>query len=395
MRTIAYLDQAKLGRARWYDFVIGAWFLFIGWILGQLLFVMPIGEIAAGLDIQMSSEEDMEAVAAVVEESPMTGLGSLLMLLSAAIVPITYLISRNTSEGVRKAFGIICGVFVALSVLGLVMAFPLLMASNTEEANDVMGQIIGQSPVAYGLILFSFIGAIIAAWLVQRFIHYRTMTSLITAAAKVRWMRIVWVLLLTWGVYAVMAFVSVHILGAEVYANPERSRMLPFVIATLLFIPIQCAAEEIMFRGYLNQALARFIPNILVVFAITSILFGALHLANPEIGAAKENGTFWLVASSYVLMGFMFSVLVWIDNGLEAAIGVHIANNAWAATFINMETSVLPVPGLYLSKDSGGEMMATGLIMMGLVILGVWLTRKPLPSRGKVVTEGDSVDVFA
>ena len=395
MRTIAYLEQAKQGRARWYDFVIGAWFVFVGWILGQLIFVTPLGAIAAELNIQMSSAEDMEAMTAVVEDAPLTAVGSLLMLLSVIIVPIAYLISRNTSEGVKKAFGIICGVFVALSVLGLVLAFPLLMAGNTEEANDIMGQILGQSPMAYGLILFSFIGAIIAAFLVQRFIHYRTMTSLITAAARVRWSRIVWTLLLTWGVYAVMAFVGVYLFDVEVYANPERSRMLPFVIMTLLFIPIQCAAEEIMFRGYLNQALARFVPNILVVFAITSILFGALHLANPEVGAAKENGTFWLVASSYVLMGFMFSVLVWIDNGLEAAIGVHIANNAWAATFINMETSVLPIPGLYLTKDGSGNMLATGLIMMGLVILGVWLTRKPLPSRGKVVTEGDRADVFA
>ena len=385
-QRIPYLEQAMVGRSRWWDFLFGAWFLFAGWVLFQGLFAMPIGEIAVelGIDTQGPDPDALEDAM-----TPAVAFGVLLLLVSVLLVPVAYIVSRLAEGTVGKVFGVIGVAGIVMSILGIMTVAPAMAGAMGED--DTMMLVLGQSPLAYGLLLFSFIGAFVAGWLVQRFIHYRTFQSLITAAARIRWGRIIWTLLLTWGVYAVVTFISVNVLGQEVNPNPERSRMLPFVIATLLFIPIQCAAEELIFRGYLNQALGRFIPSALIVFTLTSVMFGAMHLANPEIGAAKEAGTFWIVAASYVVFGFILSVMVWIDNGLESAIGVHIANNAWAATFINYENSVLPIPGLFIANEPGsGE---TWLSLLGLAaVLGViWLTRKPLPGRAKVLAEPEPV----
>ena len=160
--------------------------------------------------------------------------------------------------------------------------------------------------------------------------------------------------------------------------------MLPFLVMTLLFIPIQASAEEVMFRGYFNQALARVIPSTLAVFAVTSLAFGALHLANPEIAAAKDDGTFWIAFAGYTLFGFALSLTVWFDNGLEAACGVHIANNVFAATFINYENSVLPIPGLWLTESAGvAEDSLMALLFISAVTLVLWWTRRPIEQFGE------------
>jgi len=373
MSRIPYLSQALIGRSRWMDFVMGAWFIFVAWMLTQIAFQTPLS--AIGLELGIAPiipvfDEDPNAMA-------LMGGGLIGAGLGIALGAVGYLIHRNTEGGVRKAFAYVSGLGVVMSLVGMGLLVPAMGGDMSDASQDWLGNILGASPMAYALLLLSFCGAIVGAWLVQRFIHGRTFTSLLTAASRYRWKRMVWVLLLTWGVYALTTFVfSTMGIGGEIYANPERSRMLPFVVATLLFIPIQCAAEEIMFRGYFNQALGRYIPSAMVVFLITSVAFGALHLANPEIAAAKEDGTFWLAFGGYTLFGFILSIMVWIDNGLEAAIGVHIANNAWAATFINYEGSVLPIPGLYLSSPTSTDTL-TGLVAMALVTFGVWVTRKP------------------
>lgn len=383
--SIPYLEQAKLGRARWFDFVFGAFFILLGWIVTQLIFGMPIVDIASDLGIELSDTEAQARTQAFIEDNPLTAVGSLVAILGVLLACICYLVSRTTHNTLSRVMGVIAMVGVALTIAGVVMLLPLLGIAS--EGEDPTLAVLGQSALAYGLVLFSFVGAILAAWLVQRFIHYRTFTSLITAAARIRWSRIIWTVALTWGVYAASVFIMGLFTDGGIYPNPDRPSMLPFVIATLLFIPIQCAAEEVMFRGYLNQALGRFIPSALAVFIVTSIAFGALHLANPEIGAAKDAGMFWLVFAGYCLFGFILSLMVWVDNGLESAIGVHIGNNAWIAIFLNYEGSVLPVPGMFLQPSEPGTDTVFGLITLGVLLLCVWLTRKPLASRNPVVTE--------
>ena len=379
MSRIPYLAQALRGRSRWTDFAIGAWFIVLAWVITQLMFQSPIGAIGQELGIAMVAPDIPSDKATIAR----LALGALAAVVGIFLGAVGYLIHRNTRGGVRRAFGIMSSIGVAMSIVGTIVVVPAMSGGDANAAaQEWIGAILAVSPMAYALLLLSFAGAIIGAWLVQRFVHGRTFTSLLTAASRYRWGRMVWVLLLTWGVYAVTTFVfSAMGLGGETYANPDRSKMLPFVLATLLFIPVQCAAEEIMFRGYFNQALGKYIPSAAVVFAITSIAFGAMHLANPEIATAKEEGTFWYAFAGYTLFGFFLSVMVWIDNGLEAAIGVHIANNAWAATFINYEGSVLPIPGLYISSPSSTDTW-TGLAALALVMLGVWITRKPIAVLG-------------
>ena len=59
----------------------------------------------------------------------------------------------------------------------------------------------------------------------------------------------------------------------------------------------------------------------------------ALHLGNPEATSSADKGLYMhiLTVSSYFLFGYLLCVLVYFEGGLETAIGVHVANNLFAA----------------------------------------------------------------
>ena len=377
-----YLSAAFRGRAAPFDFAMGAVFILAAWMLGQAFIGGAAFEAAAGLGLEdLEADMNREITAGMEAQAGRLALGFLAGLVGVIAAPVGYLIYRTASVLAGRIVG---WMGLALLLGAVVLLLPSFAAGSGPAAQAYQGAVLGGSAVAYGLTLFSFAGVFVGAWLVQHFVHARTLRSLLTAARAVRWSRLVWAALLTLGIYGGGSWV-LSLLGiGEFRVNPERSRMLPFLLMTLLFIPIQASAEEVMFRGYFNQALARVIPSTLAVFAVTSLAFGALHLANPEIAAAKDDGTFWIAFAGYALFGFALSLTVWFDNGLEAACGVHIANNVFAATFINYENSVLPIPGLWLTESAGAaEDAMMALVFIGAVTLVLWWTRKPIDVFGE------------
>ena len=153
------------------------------------------------------------------------------------------------------------------------------------------------------------------------------------------------------------------------------------MIASLIFIPFQAAAEEIVFRGYMNQAIASFVRNRWVVFIITSAIFAAFHGANPEVTESLDKG--WLsfidLMATYFFFGFILSVIVYFEGGLEAVIGVHIINNLFAAVILNYEGSVLPTPTIFLTSLDDAASNLPALLVLILVGFVLFKTRGRIP----------------
>jgi uncharacterized protein len=92
------------------------------------------------------------------------------------------------------------------------------------------------------------------------------------------------------------------------------------LLVVVLTTPLQSAAEEYVFRGYLSQAIAGWIrhPRAGAVAAgvVTAALFSAAH-APPDAWTFLDRFAFGLAASA----------VVWLTGGLEAAIVLHAVNN--------------------------------------------------------------------
>lgn len=264
--------------------------------------------------------------------------------------------------------------------LWAVIAYFLLPFLSGGEGAQYFLEMIGVSPVAYGLMLASFPGTLVGLYLVQKFIHKRTIVSLHTAASNINWMRILQCILITWAVFGTLAAIG-HFSGfSALKANFDPSRFFVYALVTLIFIPLQSGTEEIVFRGYLNQGFGHFISNKWIVFTITSVMFAAMHLANPEAQSGAEKGmvTHLLVMSQYFMFGFFLSMMVDYDNGLESAIGVHAGNNMFAAMFVNYEGSVLPTPSLFIATPNADTDAIVGLLSLAFL---TWIVYRTRPSR--------------
>jgi len=372
----AYLNQTLHGDSRWWIWGIVFWFTVLGWLMAQLLVTSPVGPLLSAADPELSKQMNEMSLAALTGENsvPLAIFGGAFGL-STLLGLLFWVINRVTKKTAQKIFGVLCGIMVVISLGSLAKVIPLM---STPELSELNPKIVSASPLIFMLILLSFPASLIAPYLGQKFLHNRSIKSLHTAASKIRWSRGLQAFVVTWAVLGTFTAV-LHFTGiSPVKSNFGAERFISYSLVCLLFLPLQSGTEEIIFRGYLNQGFHHMIKNKWVVFIITSLMFMAMHLANPEALAGKESGLHILTMSSYFLFGFIACLMVWMDDGLESAIGFHAANNTFAGIFVNYEGSVIPTPSLFMATSNPKIDVFIALASFGLIAIIMWRTRKPL-----------------
>ena len=125
--------------------------------------------------------------------------------------------------------------------------------------------------------------------------------------------------LITVGAGIGVAVVLALLLGGDGLSGPVDSAGW-LLLVVVLTTPLQSAAEEYLFRGYLSHAIAGWIrsPRAGAVLAavVTAALFSAAH-APPDVETFLDRFAFGLAASA----------VVWLTGGIEAAVAVHAVNN--------------------------------------------------------------------
>lgn len=122
--------------------------------------------------------------------------------------------------------------------------------------------------------------------------------------------------------------------------------------AIVMFVgwSVQSSAEEIMYRGFLQQALGRWRAWLGVV--LTAILFMVAHesaLSNP------------LAAINIFLAGVMFGLYVLREGGLWGACGLHIVFNWAQNSLFGFSVSGQQVPGgSLLALQTRGSTLISG-----------------------------------
>ncbi|MGB0908141.1 MAG: lysostaphin resistance A-like protein [Maricaulaceae bacterium] len=365
----AYFSQADTGRNHWGYWAAGLWFAAVVWIFAQFILSGPMfaGIMLVDPDVlSKMPESDSGAQAA-------KAVGGFVLFSLIAI--ILYLVRGKFGEKNTKAVSIIAGLFAALSAYCI---WQIIQTNDPESVEFIMGY-IGKSPLTYGSMLAVFPAIAFGLFIAQRVLHQRSIKSLHTAASSFRWKRMFFSMIVFWTIAGGLSFI-LHVTGvskAELIFNPAM--FWSFFFVSLIFIPLQSATEEIMLRGYLNQGLFRIIKNPWIVFIITSAGFAALHLSNPEVAEASQNGNVLITVSGYFFFGFFACVLTYIDGGLESAIGVHAANNLFAATVLGYEHSALPTPTIFkIGFNSDADVLMT-IAGLTLVCVIMYVTRRNTP----------------
>jgi len=156
----------------------------------------------------------------------------------------------------------------------------------------------------------------------------------------------------------------------KLFSDQQFGIRLPRAADTLLTIPLQivisATAEEMLFRGYLLQGLGLLTRNRVVLALIAGLIFMGAHMADPAIASL------FLVFE----VGFFLAIITLKSNGLELAIGMHIAHNL-AARLINYSTLYQPI---YLPI-----FFPISAVIMYLVLSRRNPATNPAPEEGKDV----------
>ncbi len=216
--------------------------------------------------------------------------------------------------------------------------------------------------LALGPLVVGFFGILSWVYLV----HGQSLVSLTTSRKKVDWKRTVFAFLLWGGITAVL-------MGLDIMMSPEdyvfNFKPIPFLILMVMaifLIPLQTSFEEYLFRGHLMQGLGILARNRWVPLLLTSVLFGVMHMANPEVGKLGYG-----IMVFYIGTGLFLGILTLMDEGLELALGFHAANNLITALLVTADWTAFQTNSIY--KDVSEPALGWDVLIPVLIIYPILL----------------------
>ncbi|ALM07229.1 CAAX protease [Sediminicola sp. YIK13] len=252
---------------------------------------------------------------------------------------------KGFHEGWRYVVGIMI-IFLGWQVVGMLPLVGTLIVKSI-GTGSMPGDITGMSALLgtnlfLFLMLLSFAFGLLATLLTAKLVHRQKIIHLTTSRKKVDWKRISFAFFL-W------AIISIVMVGADIVFSPEdyifNFKLEPFLyllVIGALLIPVQTSCEEYLMRGYLMQGIGIMVKNRWLPLLITSLIFGLLHLGNPEVEKLGYG-----IMVYYIGTGLFLGILTLMDEGLELSLGFHAANNLTTALLVTADWTAFQTDSLY------------------------------------------------
>ena len=236
---------------------------------------------------------------------------------------------------------------------------------DSDGAFDLMAT---RLPPALSLVLYlilPFAFGILGLFIAMKYVHKRPFLSLVSAGRDIDWKRYFLGFSIWLGLAVIMEGVF-FAMDPEKYTFSYASKEFwPLLVVGLLIFPIQTSCEEFVFRGYLLQGFGVASFRGWVSILITAILFGLLHGSNPEV---LKYGP--ILLTYYIGVGLLLGIITWMDQRIELALGLHAANNFFAAVCVTFSSSAIQTPALFRLEDPNiSHMMIAWLISSVVFIL--------------------------
>lgn len=217
------------------------------------------------------------------------------------------------------------------------------------NANEVLKSLDSNSSLF--LMMLSFVFGFIGLILVVKYFHKQSLLEITTSRKKVDWGRIIFSFIL-WTLFTIISTIIIYYMnpGTLVWNFKPVPFALLFIIATVL-IPIQTSTEEYVFRGYLMQGFANLSLNKWFPLLMTSVIFGSMHILNPEV----DKIGYWVLVY-YIGTGLFLGILTLMDEGLELALGFHAANNLITALLVTSDWTAIQTNSLFKDTSTPGGM---------------------------------------
>ncbi|MFV8365874.1 CPBP family intramembrane glutamic endopeptidase [Flavobacterium sp. XS1P27] len=267
------------------------------------------------------------------------------------------------------SFIIICASFVGQLPLLIGVLYETMYNGKPYPTSNEAVMRFFDSNLTLFLILISFVFIMLGIVLVVRNLHGQTMLSVTTSRAKIDWKRVGFSFMI-WSVFTIVSTLLFY------FSNPSdfvvNFKPIPFAILVaigVLLIPIQTSSEEYIFRGYLMQGFANLAQNKWFPLLMTSVIFGGMHIFNPEV--AKIG---YIVLVYYIGTGLLLGIITLMDEGMELALGFHAANNLVGALLVTSDWSAFQTNSIFkdISDPSAGLDVILPVVLIYPILLFIF-----------------------
>ena len=229
-------------------------------------------------------------------------------------------------------------IIVAAVVVGQIPFTALVMFKAIEEGDD-LANLNEQAMLSMlepnlnlFLMLLSFAIGLVGIFIAIKALHKQTITHLTTSRPKIDWKRVFFAFFF-WGIVSSGLTLLDYFMSPDDYVvNFKLGSFLILCVIAIIMVPLQTSFEEYLFRGYLMQGIGVLTKTKWVPLITTSLIFGLLHIANPEV---KQLG--YVIMVYYIGTGLFLGIMTLMDEGMELALGFHAANNLFTALLVTAD----------------------------------------------------------
>lgn len=270
---------------------------------------------------------------------------------------------------------------IACSGIGMVLVLPLLMmvpfvlyyVATGQDVFESVGRLVDltdPTPASLAYLNLTLAGLIPLTWIIVRYLHGLRPRWLSSIRPRLRWRYLIACFGLS--VVALIATIAVAAVlpttgtGSEMSGelNEFTPEIRDFLLVVLLLTPLQAAAEEYAFRGYLLQAFGGFVRHPAFAVGLSSLIFALAHGLGQDLPIFFDRLAFGAIAGTLVV----------VTGGLEAGIAMHVLNN-WLAFGAALAYGDL---GSALNPTGGTLWSIPVTLTQSLVYLGLawWVARR-------------------
>lgn len=233
----------------------------------------------------------------------------------------------------RLVFGFMLATagYVALTRLFIETVFSATAETNPNFAIEIFE---GQTPLAMLLLLSTFVFMALPLAVILPTLHKRGFLSLVgpLPLAVSQFVRVFVPLVVLGGA---LMLLPPYDMGGPLVPNLPPVVWASLLPLSLIAVFVQISAEELVFRGYVQQQLAARFASPLVWMVLPSVLFALGHY-NPE--EAGSNAWFLVIWAG--IFGMLMADITARSGSLGPAIALHFYNNVTAILIISVPDSL-------------------------------------------------------
>ena len=186
-----------------------------------------------------------------------------------------------------------------------------------------------------------------------KFVHKRTVLSIFSGRENFDWKRVLFSFSLLFSLLSLFLFIQ-YLSSDSLIFQFDLQKFIPLFFIAIFLLPIQTSCEELLFRSYILQGIKLRTKKNSIAVLISGIMFGAIHIGNPEIAKIGYH-----IIVYYMLVGVFLALISLFDNGIELALGYHAANNVFAALMITNNWQAFQTDAVFIDISDPGKGLDT------------------------------------